>query len=132
MTKCADSMAVQRHLLGLRRDVRNLFREFARRSGAELRDGHRVVSVDVSKPSIVLEDGSEIQADLVIGADGNLLHSCLLHSSRVLILDRFIFKSATIAIPRFPGNSPARLLFPSRCSTVIHAITPGDKSFAER
>ena len=39
-------------------------------AGVDFRFGLRVVEVNEVKPSVTLEDGSELSADLIVGADG--------------------------------------------------------------
>ncbi|WP_158628680.1 FAD-dependent oxidoreductase [Saccharopolyspora rhizosphaerae] len=47
-----------------------VLRELAVERGAQFRHGHRVVFVDVTAPSVVLDDGSAVEGDVLVGADG--------------------------------------------------------------
>lgn len=51
-------------------DVQRALAKRAEHLGASIRLGARVASVDFSKPSLKLEDGEELQADLIVAADG--------------------------------------------------------------
>jgi 2-polyprenyl-6-methoxyphenol hydroxylase-like FAD-dependent oxidoreductase len=42
----------------------------AKRLGADIRMGVRVERYDEHKPSVILESGEELSADVIIGADG--------------------------------------------------------------
>ncbi|KAF7191890.1 FAD-dependent monooxygenase OpS4 [Pseudocercospora fuligena] len=55
----------------LRRVCKDLFKQFARNAGVEVLEGVNVVDMDANLPAVVLEGGSKVEADLVIGADGS-------------------------------------------------------------
>lgn len=55
----------------LRRAYKDLFREHALRLGVEVREGASVQRIDVRRPAIWLQDGSCIEGDLIVGADGS-------------------------------------------------------------
>jgi 2-polyprenyl-6-methoxyphenol hydroxylase-like FAD-dependent oxidoreductase len=47
--------------------------EQARNNGAHLRLGARVESVEENGPTVILKTGERIEADLVVGADGECM-----------------------------------------------------------
>lgn len=47
-----------------------MIRELATRSGVQIDYDVSVVDVDVSAPSVLLNDGERLRADMVVGADG--------------------------------------------------------------
>lgn len=49
--------------------------EFAQELGVDILFNHKVKSVDQSVPAIMLEDGTQLEADLVVGADGEFPNS---------------------------------------------------------
>lgn len=53
-----------------RQHTGNVLYQNAVEAGVDFRFGLRVIEVDEEKPSVTLEDGSEVSADLIIGADG--------------------------------------------------------------
>lgn len=55
-----------------RADVHNAMMEQAG-ARADVRVNSMVIALDFEKPSVVLEDGTVIEADLIIGADGRLI-----------------------------------------------------------
>jgi 2-polyprenyl-6-methoxyphenol hydroxylase-like FAD-dependent oxidoreductase len=42
----------------------------ARNAGIEIRLGCSIASIDESRPAAILSNGEEIEADLIVGADG--------------------------------------------------------------
>ncbi|EPQ57455.1 monooxygenase [Gloeophyllum trabeum ATCC 11539] len=56
--------------IGHRGDYHDAFLQRVRECGIPIHMGHKVVQFDENKPSIILEDGREIEADVIIGADG--------------------------------------------------------------
>lgn len=64
-------MQPQSSRYGLRRVLKDLFRQKASHYGAEIREGVNVRSILQEGPSVVLESGEIISADLIIGADGS-------------------------------------------------------------
>ncbi|KAL2062579.1 hypothetical protein VTL71DRAFT_5651 [Oculimacula yallundae] len=59
------------HNLSMHRaDYQKVLYDAALKAGASINFGQKVVSVDTSKPSVTLQDGSVITCDLIIGADG--------------------------------------------------------------
>ncbi|CZT22020.1 uncharacterized protein RCC_07889 [Ramularia collo-cygni] len=56
---------------GLRRVLKDLFRQFAAKYNVEIHEGVNIVSINQDRPSIILDGGEEISADLIIGADGS-------------------------------------------------------------
>ncbi|EMD37806.1 hypothetical protein CERSUDRAFT_114460 [Gelatoporia subvermispora B] len=71
------------HLLAHYADLRKLLYDTAVESGAKVRTNAKISSIalDTSKPSVTLESGDVIEADIIVGADG---HS---GPTRALILD---------------------------------------------
>jgi salicylate hydroxylase len=53
-----------------RADLQRIFYDAAVKAGAQIRFESKVVSVDTSTSRLILEDGSAVMADLVVGADG--------------------------------------------------------------
>ena len=53
-----------------RADLQRIFYDAAVKAGAQIRFGRKVVSVDTSSSTLILEDGSAVVTDLIIGADG--------------------------------------------------------------
>lgn len=53
-----------------RADYRNLLYDAAKEAGANIIFGAAVEYVEEREPSVVLQDGRKIRADIVIGADG--------------------------------------------------------------
>lgn len=51
--------------------MKDLFRQFATKYGAEVLEGVNVVSINQDQPSVLIESGETITADLIIGADGS-------------------------------------------------------------
>jgi hypothetical protein len=51
-------------------DVQRALAERAKELGAKVRLGARVADLDFDKPSVKLESGEELQADLIVAADG--------------------------------------------------------------
>ncbi|KAI1379872.1 putative monooxygenase [Hypoxylon crocopeplum] len=56
--------------IGHRGDYHEAFIQAVKDAGIEIRMGCEVVSYNESKPSVILADGTEETADLVVGADG--------------------------------------------------------------
>lgn len=56
--------------IGHRGDYHDAFLRAVRDAGIEIRMGCEVASYDENKPSITLADGTEVVADLIVGADG--------------------------------------------------------------
>lgn len=61
-------------------ELQSLLFNIATASGAEIRFGCRVQTLDPAEPSVTLEDGRVIHGDIIIGADGNrsLVRECVL------------------------------------------------------
>ena len=53
-----------------RADLQKIFYDAAVKAGAQIRFGRKVVSVNTSSSTLILEDGSAVMADLIVGADG--------------------------------------------------------------
>ncbi|KAK4545700.1 hypothetical protein LTR36_002654 [Oleoguttula mirabilis] len=85
--------------IGHRGDYHEVFLQAVRETGVPILMGHEVVGFDEDRPSIVLADGSEITADVVVGADG------IKSRARELVLG---FKDH----PRSSGYSCFRAYFP--------------------
>ena len=75
--------------------------------GVHIKFGVKVVSVDVRRTSLVLEDGSRIFADLILAADG-------VHVSFV--------PRGHIAIPLYPSSIESSPLFGPLSLTVLNII----------
>ncbi|KAG4441105.1 hypothetical protein IFR05_003395 [Cadophora sp. M221] len=59
------------HNLTLHRaDYQKILYDAAVKAGASISFGRKVVSIDTSTPSLTLQDGSIINSDLIVGADG--------------------------------------------------------------
>ncbi|TKA82611.1 hypothetical protein B0A55_01382 [Friedmanniomyces simplex] len=97
--------------IGHRGDYHEVFLKATRDAGVPILMDHEVVAFDESKPSITLSDGLEIEADVVIGADG------IKSRARELVLG---FKDH----PRSSGYSCFRAYFPG-------SIVKGDPKCAE-
>ncbi|PVH76516.1 FAD dependent oxidoreductase domain-containing protein [Cadophora sp. DSE1049] len=53
-----------------RADYQRILYDAALEAGADVRFGKKVVSVDISIPSLTIQDGPIVKSDLVVGADG--------------------------------------------------------------
>lgn len=58
-----------------RADLQNVLYEAAKKIGIEVRLGCTVVGVDEAGPAVLIQGGERIEADLIVGADGE---SCYL------------------------------------------------------
>ncbi|KAK3117917.1 hypothetical protein LTR53_000209 [Teratosphaeriaceae sp. CCFEE 6253] len=85
--------------IGHRGDYHEVFLKAVRDAGVPILMGHEVVAFDEGKPSVTLAGGEEIEADVVIGADG------IKSRARELVLG---FKDH----PRSSGYSCFRAYFP--------------------
>jgi salicylate hydroxylase len=85
--------------IGHRGDYHEVFLSAVRDAGVEIIMGHEVVAFDESKPSVLFADGQEIEADVIVGADG------IKSRARELVLG---FKDH----PRSSGYSCFRAYFP--------------------
>lgn len=56
--------------IGHRGDYHEVFLQAVRDAGIEIKMGSEVVAFDEFKPSVLFADGSEIEADCIVGADG--------------------------------------------------------------
>lgn len=56
--------------IGHRGDYHDILLKAVRDAGVEILMGHEVVAFDEDKPSVTFADGREIEADLIVGADG--------------------------------------------------------------
>ena len=63
-----------------RPDFQAILYESALDAGAQVEFGQKIARMDIETASVVLEDGSIVCGDLVIGADGVLLLTLLLIS----------------------------------------------------
>lgn len=61
--------------------------EVATERGIKIKFNSPVLSIDQDRPAVILKDGVEMEADLIIGADGKLLVDAV---SLVLSLDQHI------------------------------------------
>ena len=66
----AADLPLPRSLLIERQTTGNILYQHAVAAGVDFRFGLRVTDIDEEKPSVRLEDGSEVSADLIVGADG--------------------------------------------------------------
>ncbi|KAK0784976.1 hypothetical protein LTR91_021706 [Friedmanniomyces endolithicus] len=81
-------------------DVQRALAERAKSLGATLRLGARVADLDFSKPSVKLETGEELHADLVVAADG-LWSKCR---------ERFLAANGTLDHPLPTGDLAYRIV----------------------
>ena len=85
--------------IGHRGDYHEVFLQAVRDAGIEIFMGHEVVAFDEIKPSLTLADGQEVEAGVIVGADG------IKSRARELVLG---FKDH----PRSSGYSCFRAYFP--------------------
>src|SRR5579862_5420817 len=85
--------------IGHRGDYHTVFLNRVAELGISLHMGTEVVGFDEDKPSVTLKDGTEVEADIVIGADG------IKSKTRELVLG---FKDA----PKSSGYACYRSFFP--------------------
>lgn len=50
--------------------IQETFAEVAAKRGIEIRFNSKVISIDQSKSAVILKDGTRMEADLIVGADG--------------------------------------------------------------
>ena len=81
-------------------DVQVALAEKAKQLGATLRLGSRVADIDFDKPSVKLEGGEELHADLLVGADG-LWSKCR---------ERFLAKQGKSDVPLPTGDLAYRIV----------------------
>ncbi|KAI8957753.1 putative monooxygenase [Daldinia sp. FL1419] len=87
--------------IGHRGDYHEAFIQAVKDAGIEIQMGKEVVAYDESKPSIIFADGTELVADLIVGADG------IKSRARELVLG---FEDA----PKSSGYSCYRAYFPGK------------------
>jgi salicylate hydroxylase len=103
-------------------------------SGATFRFGSRVVKVDSTRASITLENGEEIVADLIVGADGvdGITRSAISGESCDENGNRFLTISCTFPCDEFAGDPELKTLlndetvcgffFWFRCESPIYSL----------
>lgn len=92
------SVENERLIVALRADVHNLLREAAMEAGAELVTGRTVTGAD-RDGRLLFDDGESVEADLVIGADGQ--HSAVRESLGLTRVKGLLGDGATrVVIPR--------------------------------
>lgn len=79
---------------GLRSVYKDLFRRFAIQNGAKIFEGVGVAKVNTEASSILLEDGTRIEADLIVGADGSnsKIRRLLFPDHRLHVTDEVTFQ----------------------------------------
>lgn len=60
----------RRRITVVRPTVHSVLRRAAKKVGIEIRVGFRVKAVDEWRPSVTLQDGTTLEADLIVAADG--------------------------------------------------------------
>lgn len=94
----------ERLVVALRSDLHNALRDKALELGATIHTGHRVTGAD-PKGALLFADGSRVEADLVIGADG--LHSRVRDSLQLARLKVGLGDGATrVLVPKHPKEPP--------------------------
>ena len=66
----AESMYGSPHAIVHRADLQQLLAKAAKERGADIRMGQHVLRVDCENHAVIMDDGTAISADLIIGADG--------------------------------------------------------------
>lgn len=56
--------------IGHRGDYHDAFLQAVRDAGVLIHMGHEIVSFDEDRPSVTFADGREVEADVIVGADG--------------------------------------------------------------
>jgi len=98
------SVEQERLIVALRADVHNLLREAAVEAGAELVTGRTVTGADAAG-RLLFADGGDVEADLVVGADG--LHSAVRESLGLTRVKGTLGDGATrVVIPRTEADEP--------------------------
>jgi hypothetical protein len=95
-----------------------MFYNAAAKSGVEIHLGKPVKAVDESRPAVIFEDGSIVEADLVIGGDGARIRTFL--QSPMLTPSRNTFKSPRGPFPRLQPTSTDRMHFPGYRTQIVH------------
>lgn len=64
--------------------LHNKLKETALKQGAKLNLGCKVLAVDAAKGTVKLEDGSEVHADIIVGADGIYVSTRIQYETSIL------------------------------------------------